>query len=314
MPLEIVSNPNSSAEITLSLKFINNSTIDNTIQGIPNQSINSWQWYINGVAINSSWDLSYSFNTIGTHWIKLEAISNYNCTNSDSVEITIYDIPEGNFSSNPVCENNIMSFIDSSLGVNFPITSWKWLINGGVYQNSNQNSQNPNFLFDNCSSNKLVSLEITDSFGCSNSFSKNVEIFCNPIADLSVNSPLCQNNIISFKDQSVGVSEIIIDWSWNFGINATPQFSSLQNDSTSYSQNTGIQNIQFTVTDSNNCSSSIDTLIYINNNPTAIFNWNNICANESTTFTNNSMEADSFMWDFGDGNTSILQNPAKLKL
>ena len=295
------------------LKFINNSTIDNTIQGIPNQSINSWQWYINGVAINSSWDLSYSFNTIGTHWIKLEAISNYNCTNSDSVEITIYDLPEGNFSSNPVCENNIMSFIDSSLGVNFPITSWKWLINGGVYQNSNQNSQNPNFLFDNCSSNKLVSLEITDSFGCSNSFSKNVEIFCNPIADLSVNSPLCQNNIISFKDQSIGVSEIIIDWSWNFGINATPQFSSLQNDSTSYSQNTGIQNIQFTVTDSNNCSSTIDTLIYINNNPTAIFNWNNICANESTTFTNNSIsqtnQINSFYWQFSDGGFSLLENP-----
>ena len=119
--------------------FINNSTIDNTILGIPNQSINSWQWYINGVAISSSWDLTYSFDSIGTYWIKLEAVSNYNCIASDSAEITIYDLPSVNFTSNAVCENNIMSFTDSSQLAAFPIISWNWTINNGSYQNSNQN-------------------------------------------------------------------------------------------------------------------------------------------------------------------------------
>ena len=95
-------------------------------------------------------------------------------------------------------------------------------------------SQNPNFIFNRCSSSNLASLEISDSFGCKNITSKNVTIYCNPIPDMTINSPLCHNNLISFKDQSVGVSETIIDWNWNFGVNASPQFSSFQNDSTSF--------------------------------------------------------------------------------
>ena len=293
--------------------FINNSTIDNTILGIPNQSINSWQWYINGVAISSSWDLTHSFDSVGTYWIKLEAVSNYNCIASDSAEITIYDLPSVNFTSNAVCENNIMSFTDSSQLAAFPIVSWNWTINNGSYQNSNQNSQNPNFIFNGCNSSNLASLEISDSFGCKNNTSKNVTIYCNPIPDMTINSPLCHNNLISFKDQSVGVSETIIDWNWNFGVNASPQFSSFQNDSTSFFQNPGIQNIQLTVRDSNNCSSTLDTSIYINNNPNANFNWNNVCANENTTFINNSVGATnqvvSYYWQFSDGGFSLVENP-----
>ena len=298
------------------LTFVNNSTIDNTIEGIPNQSINTWQWYVNGVAINSSWNLSYVFNTSGNYWIKLEATSNYNCTSVDSIEITIYDLPESNFSSSPACENNIMSFSDSSSSTNFSITSWKWSINNGVFLNSNQNSQNPNFLFNSCSSNNLVTLEIADSNGCSNSIIKNVEVYCNPIPNLNISSALCHNNIIYFNDQSTGISETITDWSWNFGINAIPQFSNLKNDSISYFQSPGIQNIQLTVTDSNNCSSTLDTSIYINNNPSAMFNWNNVCANESTSFINTSAgstnQINSFYWQFSDGGFSSLENPTHI--
>ena len=51
----------------------------------------------------------------------------------------------------------------------------------------------------------------------------------------------------------------------------------------------------------------------INNNPTASFNWNNVCANENTTFNNTSIsttnQINAYYWQFSDGGFSLIENP-----
>ena len=293
--------------------FINNSTINNSISKLPNQSINSWQWYIDNQPITNAMDLDYSFSIAGTYWVKLKATSNYGCISMDSCQINVFDLPIAKFVSNSVCDEINMCFLDSSQEANFPLVQWEWTIEEGVFKNSNNNSQNPCFLFDNCGLNKMVILFVEDSFGCLDYDTAYSEVFCNPISDFSTDPIICHNSTTYFFDQSIGVTETIIDWSWNFGLNASLQFSSNQNDSTSYYMNNGNQNIQLTVTDQNNCSSTKDSVIFINDNPTASFSWKNICAGEPTSFLNNSTYSLNSIsqsnWEFSDGGISSQMNP-----
>ena len=127
-------------------------------------------------------------------------------------------------------------------------------------------------------------------------FNSNITSGCSPI-------------LVQFNDQSTGNP---VNWSWNLG-NGT--ISNLQNPSTTY-LNPGTYNVTLTVTDAaNNTSTFSNTITAI---PSPIVNFvasDTIpqCAPKTiqfTDFTNlGASGAATYFWDFGDGNTSNLQNP-----
>ncbi len=293
--------------------FFNNSSINNSLENMPNQSIVSWQWYVDENPIASSWDLRYSFTSPGEYWIKLETTSNFGCISIDSCQISVFDLPIANFIFDPVCDNTKMAFIDSSIESNHPISNWTWTISNGVFINSSNNSQNPLFLFDNCSNINSVVLKVEDNFGCIGFDTTNVTVYCNPIANFSTGNILCHNSSTFFYSQSNGFSAPIISWNWDFGQYANPQFSSEIDDSTSYYLQNGNHNIQLTVVDSNNCSNIKDSIIFINDNPTASFDWINVCSGEPVIFNNTSSfglnPITTNNWEFSDGGISSLFNP-----
>ena len=294
--------------------FFNNSSIDNSLENMPNQTIVSWQWYINENPISSSWDLSYSFTSSGNYWIKLQTTSNFGCISIDSCQINVFDLPIANFVFDPVCDKTNMAFIDSSVQSSSPISNWTWNITNGMFVNSSNTSQNPIFLFDNCSNINSVILKVEDNLGCIGFDTTNVTVFCNPIADFSTGNILCHNNYTFFYNQSNGISAPIISWNWDFGQYANPQFSSNTDDSTSYYLQNGNHNIKLTIVDSNNCSTIKDSIIFINDNPSASFDWINICSGEPVTFTNTSSHTLNAIatnsWDFSDGGISSQTNPS----
>ncbi|MFQ5335200.1 MAG: PKD domain-containing protein, partial [Flavobacteriales bacterium] len=107
------------------------------------------------------------------------------------------------------------------------------------------------------------------------------------------------SNTVQFSDASSGAST----WFWDFGDGNN---STLQNPSHTYAADS---TYFVCLIISNNCS--VDTIcdsVVICTLPIAVFSWMQDTV-LSIQFSDSSTGANSWYWDFGDGDTSTLQNP-----
>src|ERR1019366_8713896 len=105
--------------------------------------------------------------------------------------------------------------------------------------------------------------------------------------------------------------------SWNFGnpSSGTQDTSSLTNPTHSY-DSAGVYIVELIACNTNCIPDVCDTIYYPirvtdSGAPVAAFRGRpaTICQNDSVVFTNNSRGAASYYWEFGDGDTSTIQNP-----
>lgn len=121
----------------------------------------------------------------------------------------------------------------------------------------------------------------------------------------------CTPLIVAFSDQSTGSP---VSWKWDLGNGNT---SSLQNPSAAYFT-TGSYTVKLVVTDASGHTDSVTKTQYITvyPNPVAAFIANDTtgCLPLNIGFTDQSTASGNaiaqWKWDFGDGNTSALQNPS----
>jgi PKD repeat protein len=145
-----------------------------------------------------------------------------------------------------------------------------------------------------------------------------------PIASYVTNSPVCQEGIISFTDQSIPNVGTITNWQWNFDDPASgvQNTSTLQNPTHQFST-AGTFAVSLTVTTSNGCVST-NTLpaLVVYPKPLAGFIIPEVCLNDTyAQFTDTSSVASpgsvtAWQWNFGNPNatpanpnTSVVQNP-----
>ena len=150
----------------------------------------------------------------------------------------------------------------------------------------------------------IVKLNITTKGGCSASALDTVQVgTIKPVVNFSaVPLTVCVNSPVTFTDQSTNSPNA---WLWNFG-----------NGNSSNSQNPvykftspGVFNVTL-IAYNNGCNDSSTQKITVNP-PQAKFSYSFSCQNNSTLFSfhDSSIQATSWLWDFGDGNTSNAQNP-----
>lgn len=146
-----------------------------------------------------------------------------------------------------------------------------------------------------------ISLVVSTSEGCTDSIylPSAVALGKKPKADF-IADPLngCADTTIQFTDKSTGP---ITSWFWDFGDGGT---SSEQNPSHIYFD-TGYMNITLVV-GQYGCYDTLNVNDYIYvKPPVAIFSTAVQCSDPYTyTFTDNSIDAETWHWNFGDGNTS----------
>lgn len=116
-----------------------------------------------------------------------------------------------------------------------------------------------------------------------------------------------------FSVNFINTSDGAVSYQWNFG---NGNFSNAANPQNVY-VNPGIYTVSLVVTDA---AGNKDTLVRTNlikalAVPTAGFTVNRLqgCANLTNfTFSNTSSGATGYFWDFGDGNSSVEENPSKM--
>lgn len=160
-----------------------------------------------------------------------------------------------------------------------------------------------------------VRLKVTDSLGITSTNTLNVQITSTkPTAafSFSPSSPKTSQEV-DFQDTSTDSDGTIASWHWDFDDGST----STKRNPTHAFEDDGSHSVTLTVTDNDGLQDSVTKSVSVKNRkPVADF----ICTppdpttKDTVDFTDSSSDDDGTVkkwnWDFGDGYTSQLQNPA----
>lgn len=205
-----------------------------------------------------------------------------------------------------VCLNSLVNFNDNSTADSaYPLSQWQWNYGNGITEILNA----PPFshLYTTPGS-YFVSLKVTDSKGCSDSIRMSTPVtISNPRADFStVDTFTCPGKPVRFISQSTGTN---LQYRWDFGDGNS---STSANPVHSYSAN-GTYSVTLRISDPNACADSITKTAYITiTSPQANFIMSDsigFCPPLLVHFTDQSVNAQSVRWDFGDSTYSTELNP-----
>lgn len=213
--------------------------------------------------------------------------------------------PVANFTANVTsgCSPLVVQFTDISTG---NPTSWLWDLGNG----STSSVKNPTSTYVDPGT-YTITLTATNASG-STTKTSTITVNQPPVAKFtSTDTSGCTPHTVTFTDQSTFSSGPITQWEWNFGDGAT---STVQNPTHVYNA-AGSYNVFLKVTTSGGCTQTIFKQQYIKAGAGVqanfIANIPNYCQVPVTIdFTNTSQVDDtaSYLWNFGDGNTSTTVN------
>ncbi|MEO6330624.1 MAG: PKD domain-containing protein [Ginsengibacter sp.] len=210
--------------------------------------------------------------------------------------------PVATFSSTTIsCANTSVIFIDGSANDGtHPIIQWVW----DYGDNTTDILSAPPFTHRYINAGTYsIKLNITDTNGCTDSLErKNYLAISKPVAVFTSNDTItCPTAPVQFINTSQGTN---VTYLWNFGDGTA---SSDANPVHQY-MSTSVFTVSLTITDQYGCTDSIKKINYVVVAlPIAGFTLSDsisACPPFLVTFTNTSVNYNSFLWDFGDGNSS----------
>jgi len=266
---------------------------------------NTWLWDFGNGNISTLQNPVSVYSNPGFYTVKLTVTNSTSNDMSMMVDyIKIYVKPISEFTENTTafCVPEEVNFTDESISLN-NIVSWNWDFGDG----GSSTQQNPVYEYLN-NGIFTVSLSVLDDKGCESIIVLNNLIDAKdvPQANFSSNiSVSCDaTEIITFNNSSLFSD----NYTWSFG---DGQISSLHSPLHNYIS--GIYNVTL-VSDNGICA---DTLVQNNLievgaviTPDFVSDNNSVCKQSDIQFTDMSTYSpDSWLWNFGDGQTSTLQNP-----
>lgn len=151
-------------------------------------------------------------------------------------------------------------------------------------------------------------LKVEDTNGCIDSIVifKAVSVYQVKADFYTPDTIICPNTIIDLFNQSTGIG---LKYLWDFGDGTS---STLQIPEKKYEKN-GLFDVKLKVTDTANCVSTLERIKYIDvGGIKAKFEISDSfasCPPLFVSFTNQSIGGIGYAWDFGNGNSSVLDNP-----
>ncbi len=264
---------------------------------------------ITGAAFQSA---TYTFDSAGTYQVYLRSVD-YCCGESfpDTVTVHVEGISQPVVSiqsenlTNTACNGGTFTFSATAInaGAN---PSYQWLVNG-VPSGGNY----PIFVSSTLVNADSISCIVTSALGCSTgqkdtSSSIGVRVINLPVVTCTADS-LISGSPTNLTATVNSGGEAPFSYSWSFGDNAYGIGDSVSH----IYQLAGAYDYQVNVTDSNGCAGLCSGTVIITSQLSASFESSVTigCATLKVNFTNYSVYAITYLWDFGDGTTSVLENP-----
>ena len=250
---------------------------------------------------------SHTYTTDGNYTVSLGISNSSGCVNTVTFNsyIVVGNSIQASFTMDstngcPPLTVHFTSTASTTMGV---ITAYHWIFGDG----GSSNAPNPTHIY-TVAGEYIPVLIVKNSFGCLDTIisSDTVKVGDALIPEFVANPLIqCVDQQISFTNLTQGWDQNT-NWLWEFGDGST---STLRNPTHAYSD-TGIFSVTLIVINQG-CSSDTERFNYILIIvPKAIFGFDFSCNNPTlVTFTDSSIGANTWLWEFGDGTTSTLQNP-----
>ena len=294
-------------------------TVQFTDQSTPGTgTIDEWSWDFGDGNSSTLQHPMHIFEAQGTYTVSLTVTNSYDCmdtkTKEDYINV-LSPLLDANFIADKTsgCVPLTVEFTDLSTG---SPTSWEWdFQNDGIVDSY---IRNPEWVNTEAGT-FTVSLKVTDINASTDTETKEnyMVVYEEPTANFtSTPTAGCDPLTVHFSDQSIAGAGANVSWFWDFGDGHS---SHLKNPTHTY-ENPDTYTIKLTVTNEHGCTDVKTRWNYITvySPPEAEFSANPTTGIASLTvqFSDQSTPGtgaiDEWSWDFGDGNSSTIQNPAHI--
>lgn len=269
--------------------------------------ITSFVWNLPGGGTSTDDPLTLTFPDPGMYIIGLGIEnSTTGCSGGDADTVYVTEL-EADFSATNTqdCGPLSVQFTDESTDAVF----WEWFFGTGAYSQE----QSPTYVYDSLSTFTVTHV-VTDINGCTDTIvAPDLVTVTGSAVDFGIDTIYgCDTLSVQFTDLSTPPGSIT-DWLWDFGDGNT---STLQNPLHIY-EIAGDFDVTLTVTDVGTCVNTMTQTSVVSYLPYPVpaFTVDTTvgCMGDPFTFTNNSTSgAVNFLWNFGDGNTSVDENPVHI--
>jgi hypothetical protein len=250
----------------------------------------SWAWSSDGSATITN---TTSQNPIISGFVDGEVftvvITDVNgCTSSDQTTITVNPEPTVTASNNgPVCYDETSISLNETGG---DASSWSWSSNGSatITTATSQIPTATGFV-----DGEVFTVVITDANGCTSSAQTTITVDAEPTATASNNGPVCYDQTSITLNETGGDAS---SWSWSSNGSATITTATSQNPiATGF-----VDGEVFTVviTDANGCTSSAQTTITVDAEPTATAGNNGPVCYDAATIALSETGGDAVSWSW----------------
>ena len=247
-------------------------------------------------------DPTHTYTALGSYTVRLTTTNAVGCTNQ-LVRTQYIKVLPPQASINNLPQEGCAPFswtFTSAATTSEAIASYEWDFGDGT----TSTQESPTHIFGEGTFN--ITLIITTVSGCRDTVvvPAGIRAGIPPEANFSATPrEVCAEMAVAFTDLTTGT---VTEWLWDFGDGGT---SPLQNPNHTYTD-TGYFTVQL-ISFNNGCPDTLVMVDYIHvNPPIAIYSTASNCSDPFTrTFTDRSIGADEWHWDFGDGTTSTIPSP-----
>ena len=185
-------------------------------------------------------------------------------------------------------------------------TYWFWNFGDG----SSSTAQNPVHTY-SASGQYSVTLIVGNSYGCYDTTGMLIDVNDPVNADFQYNN-VCLGTPVNFTNTSTITQGNLTGFQWFFGNGAT---SSQNNPSYTYTA-AGTYSVMLIASSNKGCTDTAIKVVNVYPVPAVSFSSTNVCEGNPLTFTSSATVPNgnivSYQWNFGNGQTSAVQNPTYL--
>jgi gliding motility-associated-like protein len=279
-----------------------------------------WLWNFGDNTIDSVKNPVKQYSVPGIYNVKLQVITDVGCISDTTKPITVAPAPVAKFGiSKTQCIGKSITFFDSSFAPPpGTLVKWYWDFGDGTNQTLTASS-NPIHTY-SATGVFNVTLKVENNTGCQSAlFTMSVTVHPNPVVNFNLPGICLPTGLAQFFDSTTIAdgSQSQFSYLWNFGDASSGSLNNsiLQNPTHNYNT-TGPFTVNLQVTSKDGCvSDTMKTLSTVYPQPKAAFTLKTEnCLNDTTYLTDQSNGQGStitnWYWNFGDGQSSTLQNPS----
>jgi PKD repeat protein len=278
--------------------------------------ISQWDWNFGDGTPSESYTtfkpaVTHTYTNPGPYAISLKVstlVGTSTISDSTTMDIVVKPTPVAGFATEAVCLGTKTEFSDTTQTNGATMLYYRWEFGDeGIADTSNL--KNPEYLY-SVAGTYTPELIVKNEFGCADTVTSDLTVNGLPDAGFA-NSLACSGQKTYFFDGSQPYMAPLAEWGWRVN-DGSGFIGGMDGESPAFVfDSTGTYQVMLTVADANGCTDTLVQQVNVNPAPVSAFSYTENVENiqGQVQFTNGTIGASEYFWDFGNGEVSYAESP-----